>query len=207
MTTPREHPQQSGQLSELKGAVAKIILAEGHLRLDQPVKLASGDLSRDYIDGKRAFARGSNLRLACEALLLLAHDEGWDFDAVGGLTLGADQFAHAMAVLSDRSWFVVRKDEKDHGTRKRIEGAALGDGVRVLLVDDVVTRGRSIIDAYKAIVATGASLVGATALADRGVATAAIFRDLGVPYRPLLTYHDLGIAPVGVGPADGHAAG
>jgi len=198
---------QPRQLSELKRALAKVVLAEGHLRVDQPVKLASGDWSRDYIDGKRAFARGSNLRLACEALLQLAQEEGWDFDAVGGLTLGADQFSHTMAVLSDKSWFVVRKKEKDHGTRKRIEGADLRDGVRVLLVDDVVTRGGSILDAYNAVVATGASVTGVTALADRGPATGTIFKDLGVPYRPLLTYADLDIMPVGVGRGDAQATG
>ena len=192
---------------ELKRAVAQIILSKGHLQLDQPVKLASGDWSRDYIDGKRAFAAGSDLRLACEALLRLAEEQGWDFEAVGGLTLGADQFSHTMAVLGGRSWFVVRKQEKDHGTKSRIEGARLGPGVRVLLVDDVVTRGGSILEAFRAVQETGAEVVGVTAVVDRGPATAAIFAELGVPYRPLLTYRDLGIAPVGGGERQSRATG
>ena len=185
------------ELQELKRAVTNVILAKGHLQLDQPVRLASGDWSRDYIDGKRAFARGADLRLACEALLALVEEEGWTFDAVGGLTLGADQFSHAMALLGDRSWFVVRKQEKDHGTKSRIEGARLGPGVRVLLVDDVVTKGGSVLNAFRAVRETGCEVVGVTAVVDRGPATAAIFGDLAVPYRPLLTYRDLGIAPVG----------
>ncbi len=194
-------------LADRKAAVVEIILANGHLRLDQPVKLASGDWSRDYIDGKRAFARGSDLGLASEALLELVRQEGWDFDAVGGLTLGADQFSHAMAVLGDRSWFVVRKKTKDHGTKSRIEGARLDAGVRVLLVDDVVTKGGSILVAFHAVRETGAQVVGVTALVDRGPATGAIFAEMGVPYRPLLTYADLGIAPVGGGEGDSRAAG
>ena len=185
--------------TELAQAVAEVILSKGHLRLDQPVKLASGDWSRDYIDGKRAFARGSDLRLACEALLQLVGEQGWQFDAVGGLTLGADQFSHGMAVLADRSWFVVRKKEKDHGTKSRIEGARLGEGVRVLVVDDVVTRGGSVLEAFHAVRETGARVVAVAALVDRGPATARIFAELGVPYRALLTYRDLGIAPVGGG--------
>ncbi len=194
-------------LPAMKQALVDIVLRHGHLRLEQPVKLASGDWSRDYIDGKRAFARGSDLRLACEALLQLAQDEDWSFDAVGGLTLGADQFSHTMAVLSDKLWFVVRKEEKDHGTKRRIEGGELGPGVRVLLVDDVVTRGGSILDAYNAITTAGAQVIGATALVDRGPATSVIFAELEVPYRPLLTYRDLGIAPVGDGRGDAQATG
>ncbi len=196
-----------GRLAELRTAVAGIVLAEGHLRLDQPVKLASGDWSRDYVDAKRAFARGANLRVAAEALLQLAEDEGWDFDAVGGLTLGADQFSHAIAVVADKAWFVVRKAEKDHGTKRRIEGAVVGDGVRVVVVDDVVTRGASVLAAYEAVKATGAEVVGVTAVVDRGPATSALFARLGVAYRPLLTYHDLGIAPVGDASVDSEATG
>lgn len=202
-TTGDGHPS----LPTMKQELARLILAQGHLRLDQPVQLASGDWSRDFVDAKRALARGSHLRLAGEALLRLAADEGWDFDAVGGLTLGADQFAHAVAMLSDRSWFVVRKREKDRGTRRRVEGADLAAGVRALVVDDVVTRGGSIREAFLAVRETGADVVAATALVDRGPGTAAIFRGLAVPYRPLLTYADLGIAPVGDGSGDTRATG
>lgn len=186
-------------LADLRRALVDVILAEGHLRLDEPVRLRSGALSSDYIDGKRAFARGADLRRAAEALLSLAAEAGWDFDTVGGLTLGADPFAHAMAVVGDRRWFVVRKSEKDHGTRRRVEGAALGEGVRALLVEDVVTTGGSVLEALDAVVATGATVVGVVTVVDRGPATAEAFAARGVPYRPLLTYLDLGIAPVGGG--------
>jgi orotate phosphoribosyltransferase len=184
-------------LAEVKQALVAIILAKGHLQLDEPVQLASGDMSRDFIDNKRAFARGSDLRLAGEALAAMAAEEGWDFDAVGGLTLGADHFSHAVAMATDRAWFVVRKAAKERGTKRRVEGATLGPGVRVLVIDDVVTRGGSVLEAYHAVRETGAEVVGVTAMVDRGPATAAIFADLGVPFRALLTYRDLGIEPVG----------
>ena len=193
--------------TERMQAVSDVILSKGHLQLEQPVKLASGDWSRDYIDAKRAFARGADLRLAGEALLELAGEQGWEFDAVGGLTLGADHFSHILAVLADRSWFVVRKTEKDHGTKSRIEGARLGPEAKVLVVDDVVTRGGSIVEAFRAVRETGAQVVGVTAVVDRGPATRAIFAELGVPYRPLLTYADLGIAPVGGGEGESRATG
>lgn len=200
-----KHGEKSRPLSELQRDVVGVVLAKGHLRLEQPVQLASGDWSRDYIDAKRALARGSDLRLAGEALLRLAAEEGWRFAAVGGLTLGADQFSHAMAVLADVSWFVVRKREKDHGTKRRIEGAPLTGGVRVLVVDDVVTRGASIVEACEAVQETGAEVAAATALVDRGPGTAAAFARLGIPYRSLLTYVDLGMAPIGGDSGDSRA--
>ena len=67
---------------------------------------------------------------------------GFRFDAVGGPTLGADALAVGIAAVSDTSWFVVRKEPKGHGTKRWIEGARLGPGVKTLLVDDVVTTGR-----------------------------------------------------------------
>ena len=183
-------------LADLRASVLGVVRSKGYLRLEQPVKLRSGGWSHDYIDGKRAFAAGDDLRLAATALIRLATEEGWTFDAVGGLTLGADPFAHAIAVLSGAPWFVVRKAEKDHGTQQRVEGTSLGAGVRVLLVDDTVTMGGSILQAFHAIRGTGATVAAATAIVDRGAATAAMFAELGVPYRALLTYADLGIAPV-----------
>lgn len=169
----------------------------GLLRLGKPVVLASGERSRDFIDGKVALARGEDLRVACETLIESL--EGIDFDAVGGLTMGADQFAHVVAVLADREWFVVRKELKGRGTNKLVEGAQLTSSTRVLLVDDVVTTGGSIQQAHEAISALGATIVAAVTLVDRGEVAARFFEEKGVPYFPLVTYRDLGIEPVGGG--------
>src|SRR5206468_349884 len=87
-----------GPMSGRREQVIEIIRERGLLRLPEPVVLASGELSRDFIDAKAALARGEDLKVACEAIL---EDTGdIEFDAVGGLTMGADQFAHVISVLA-----------------------------------------------------------------------------------------------------------
>lgn len=179
------------------GRVLDIVRKRGHVRLPEPVQLASGEWSQDFIDGKAAMADGDDLRLACDRMLAVVAGLGIQFDAVGGLTMGADQFSHGLAILGHAKWFVVRKEPKGRGTNRMVEGAKLAAGVRVLLVDDVVTTGGSILRAYDAIASTKASVVGAVTLVDRGEHAAATFERLGIPYASLVTYRDLGIEPVG----------
>ena len=175
--------------------VIEIIRQRGLLRLPEPVVLASGELSRDFIDAKAALSRGADLKVACEAIL--DNVKATDFDAVGGLTMGADQFAHVIAVLADRTWFVVRKEPKGRGTNKLVEGEKVGEGTRVLLVDDIVTTGGSIQKAHDAITALGSVVVAAATLVDRGEIAGQYFRERNIPYTPVVTYRDLGIEPVG----------
>ena len=184
-------------MSSLREQVVEIVREHGLLRLPEPVVLASGQTSRDFVDGKAALCRGADLETACRAVLEAVH--GIVFDAVGGLTMGADHLAHGVALLSDTEWFVVRKEPKGRGTDKRVEGAAVGPGTLVLLVDDAVTSGGSIKNAYEAIVALGATVVAAVTLVDRGEVAAPYFKDNGIPYAALVTYGDLGIEPVGGG--------
>lgn len=186
-------------MTALQHQLLEIVRARGLRHFDEPVRLASGELSRDFIDGKAALAHGGDLELACRVLLdhLAAHDIA--FDAVGGLTMGADQFAHVTAVLGRCEWFVVRKEPKGRGTNKLVEGASVGPGVRVVLVDDVVTTGGSIQRAYDVITGLGATIAAAVTLVDRGEVARKFFADHRVPYFPLITYRDLGIEPVGGG--------
>jgi orotate phosphoribosyltransferase len=163
------------------------------------VQLASGAFSQDFVDGKEALAHGTDLDTACRAIIEMVASAGIEFDAIGGLTMGADQFAHVVAVLAPCRWFVVRKQPKGRGTNKRVEGCTLEPGVRVLLVDDVVTTGGSIRDAYEVVTAEGGTVVGAVTLVDRGDQARPYFTAKGVPYLPLVTYHDLNIDPVGNG--------
>jgi orotate phosphoribosyltransferase len=198
---------ESSTLTELQQQLLEIVREHGLLEWDQPRQLASGELSKFFIDGKAALSRGADLELACKALLELVEQAGIEFDAVGGLTLGADQFAHGAAIVGHKNWFVVRKVAKGRGTNRRIEGCDLGPGVRVLLVDDVVSSGGSIQEAYHAIAETKADIVAAVTLIDRGDVASAFFAAESVPYFPLLTYRMLGIPAVGNGPRNAAAVG
>ncbi|HWC10306.1 MAG TPA: phosphoribosyltransferase family protein, partial [Acidimicrobiales bacterium] len=102
-----------------------------------------------------------------------------------------------VAVVSGARWFSVRKEAKGHGRRRAVEGAELRAGVAVLLVEDVVTTGRSMLQALDAVEATGATVVLAVTLLDRGDVAGRSLAERDVSYAPLATYRDLGIDPVG----------
>ncbi len=194
-----ERGDVSWETADPRQRVVEIVRDRGLIHFDEPVRLASGELSHDFIDGKAALSHGEDLAIACSAMLVELERAGITFDAVGGLTMGADQFAHGVALLGSRQWFVVRKEPKNRGTNQLIEGAAIGQGVRALLVDDVVTTGGSIQRAFEAITGAGADVVAAATLVDRGDVAGRFFEDRGIPYFRLVTYSDLQIPPVGGG--------
>jgi orotate phosphoribosyltransferase len=189
-----EHDERCRQLLD-------VVLDRGLIQFAEPRELASGELSCDFIDAKNCLSRGHDLRLACQVIVDGLALRGIDYTAVGGLTLGADQFAHGIAtyLADDREWFVVRKQAKGRGTNQLVEGARLDQHSRVLLVDDIVTTGGSIQQAYDQVRATGATVVAAVTLVDRGDVAAAFFAAAEVPYAPVFTYRDLDIKPVGGG--------
>jgi orotate phosphoribosyltransferase len=134
------------------------------------VVLASGQRANWYIDLRRVTLDGSAAPLAGRVMLDLTAD--LDFDAVGGLTLGADPVATAMlhaAAARGRSLdaFVVRKAEKAHGLQRRIEGPDV-TGRRVLAVEDTSTTGNSVLTAVDALLEAGADVVGVAVIVDRG---------------------------------------
>lgn len=169
------------------------------LRLPEPVRLASGEMSREFIDGKRAVADPDDLAFVGEAMLSAVRAAGVEFDAVGGLVLGAAPFTFAVAHAAHCPWFLIRKEPKGRGTDRWAEGTRLAPGMRVVLVDDVVTTGGSIVSAYERAREAGAEVVFATTLVDRGDTARDFFSRAGVAYSPLATYRDLGIEAVGHG--------
>ncbi len=188
--------QDQNTPAERKRALLSILKSKGLLELDEPVTLSSGARSRFFLDGKKALAQGHDLALASQCLLDLANELDVHFDAVGGLTLGADQFAHGVAVVGDKEWFVVRKQPKGRGTDRYVEGASLS-GKRVLLVDDVITTGDSSLVAKQRIDAEGGTVVLASTLVARSDQPAQTFAAAKVLFRPLFTYTDLRIPAVG----------
>lgn len=203
--------------TDLHEALRQIVLNRGYERRETPFPLSAGGTSRDYVDLRRAVAAGADLEVAGRAVAQVFATRGLEFDAVGGMTMGADPVAHAVAMLTGRGWFSVRKAVKDHGRRQRIEGSALGPGVRVVVMEDTVSTGKSLFEAYEVVRDTEADVIAVCTILDRGDEIAPRFAQLGVEYIAVLTYRDLGIEPIGVGavaphasaagsPAAGHAA-
>lgn len=186
-------------MASARDELIEILRTKGLKRMDEPIQLSSGELSYDFVDGKEALCDFDDLEVASIAIVSAVVDSGIDFDAVGGLTLGADALAVGVAGVRRCRWFFVRKEPKGRGTGRQIEGARIGPGDRVLVVDDAVTSGGSILQAHDVVVATGATVVAATTLIDRSELAGPKFDDLGVPYFPMATYQDLGIDPVGLG--------
>ena len=115
------------------------------------------------------------------------------YDAIGGLTMGADPIAHAVAVLADVSWFSIRKQEKRPGSGRLIEGAAIGPGCRLVLIDDTVSSGQSIVRASEVLRDRHAEVVAACTLLDRGNQLAPAMAERSIRYLPVLTYADVGL--------------
>ncbi len=180
----------SGQLLEL-------VRSKGYERRSEPFQLSSGGSSRDYVDLRRAVASGADLELAARAVVDRLAEEGIDFDVIGGMTMGADPVAHAVALVSKKAWFSVRKQTKDHGRQQRVEGAALGKGVRAVVLEDTVSTGRALFEALDVVSSTGAEVVAALTLLLRGDGPLRRCEEMGIRFIPVLSYRDLGIEPIG----------
>jgi orotate phosphoribosyltransferase len=166
-------------------------------RLPEPIQLASGEWSRDFIDAKLAVDDPDDFEFVGAAMVEAAREVGAEFEAVGGLVLGAVPFTFAVAQSARCQWFLIRKEPKGRGTNLWVEGARIGQGTRVMVVDDVITTGGSIRKAYERVQDMGGQVTFASTLVDRGDEAARFFESVGVPYQPLLTYRDLAIDPIG----------
>ncbi|HXU16941.1 MAG TPA: orotate phosphoribosyltransferase [Terriglobales bacterium] len=142
------------------------LLATKSFRLGQ-FKLASGNTSDYYIDCRTTTLDARGAQLTGQVFLDEIRSRGWNPEAVGGLTMGADPLAVSLAVVSGNiNAFLVRKAEKEHGTAQRIEGFR-EKGSRVVIVDDVCTTGSSTIQAIEAARAVGFEIVGVMCLVER----------------------------------------
>lgn len=183
-------------MSDLRQQAIEIVRSKGLRRLPEPVQLASGAMSQDFVDGKLAVAHFDDLELASRAIVDEVKLGGVDFDAVGGPTLGADALTIGVAGVVRCRWFFVRKEPKGRGTNQMVEGSRLGEGDRCLVLEDAITTGGSLLKAIDAIEETGAKVVAVSTLIDRGDTCRPAVEARGIGYFPIATYHDLGIEPV-----------
>jgi orotate phosphoribosyltransferase len=156
------------------------------------VVLTSGQVAQYYVDAKRAILRPAGFAALAE--LLAARARAREATAVGGLTMGADAPAcAALAGGADVKAFFVRKDVKQHGLQRRIEGPLLDPGDRCLIVEDVVTTGGSTLQAIEAVRDAGHEIAGVVAILDRLAGGADRIREAvsGAPYEPLATIDDI----------------
>jgi orotate phosphoribosyltransferase len=142
------------------------MLAHKSFRLGE-FQLSSGSTSDYYIDCRVTTLDARGAQLVGEVFLAEIREQGWEADAVGGLTMGADPIVVAVAVTSGTMHgFLVRKAEKQHGTGQRIEGFR-EKGAQVVIVDDVCTTGSSTVQAIEAAREYGFEVIGVMCLVER----------------------------------------
>ncbi|HTL46786.1 MAG TPA: orotate phosphoribosyltransferase [Verrucomicrobiae bacterium] len=156
--------------------------------------LASGKKSSFYIDGKQVTLDPQGIFLTAKLIHNLI--QGNKADAIGGPTLGADPIVAAVSLLSSQSGhpikaLIVRKEAKDHGTQKMIEGPALKEGDRVVMVEDVITTGGSVLKAIQEIEKLKAKVVRVVCLVDRDEGADKTLAPYN--YTPIFFLSDIGV--------------
>jgi orotate phosphoribosyltransferase len=155
------------------------------------VTLTSGAEAEYYVDAKRAILRPAGFQALAELVAERARE--WGATAAGGLTMGADPVAcAALAGGADVKAFFIRKEAKGHGLQRRIEGPLLDASDRCLVVEDVVTSGKSTLQAIEALQEAGHEICGVVSVLDRLAGGGArIEAAAGAPYAPLATIDDI----------------
>jgi orotate phosphoribosyltransferase len=180
-------------------ALERLLLARSVQRGD--FVLASGQRSSYYIDCRLTTMSAEGMVLIGAAGLAAIQATGWGPQGVGGLTMGADPVAYAIAAASFGSKtqvdaFSVRKDAKQHGTRRRIEGN-FRPGERVVVIEDVITSGGSALQAIEAIQEADGKVAGVLAVVDREQGGRARIEAAGYPVVSLTTSARLGLPSAG----------
>jgi len=179
-------------LAELKTKLLALLKKEA-LKTGKFV-LSSGKTSNYYLDGRIITLTPEGAFLVSNIILEFIKDKR--IDAVGGPTLGADPIVGAIAVLSHirnvpLKTFIVRKQTKEHGTQRQIEGPALKRGERVILVDDVATTGKALSEAKDAIEKIGLIVDRAIVIVDRGEGARDHLASAGLPLESIFEIKDI----------------
>ncbi len=182
-------PNLAEDTAELVEQIKALAIVRGQ------VTLSSGRTADYYVDLRRVTLDGAVAPVIGRVMRALVAD--WDFQAVGGLTLGADPVAtamlHATASAGERlDAFVVRKEGKAHGLQRRIEGPAVS-GRRVLAVEDTSTTGASVLTAVEALREAGADVIGVAVIVDRNTGAKEAVEAAGLAYRAAISAAELGL--------------
>lgn len=181
-------------LKELKAKLAALLNKEALKR--GKFVLSSGRASNYYLDGRIITLTPEGAYLVANIILEMI--KGKDIAAVGGPTLGADPIAGALAVLSHINKiplkaFIVRKATKEHGTQRRIEGPALKSGEKVILVDDVATTGKSLVEAKEVLDKIGVIVEKAIVIVDRCEGAAENLAKASIKLEAIFNIKELGV--------------
>ena len=182
-------PTVAEDTAELIAQIKALAIVRGR------VTLSSGRTADYYVDMRRVTLDGAAAPIVGRVMRALVAD--WDFEAVGGLTLGADPVAaammHAAGAAGERlDAFVVRKQGKTHGLQQRIEGSSVA-GRRVLAVEDTSTTGGSVLTAVEALREAGAQVIGVAVIVDRNTGAKQAVEAAGLEYRCAISARDLGL--------------
>lgn len=158
--------------------------------------LSSGKESNYYLDGRVITLNPQGAYLVASIILDML--KGETLDAIGGPTLGADPIVGALAVLSyinaqPIKTFIVRKQAKEHGTLQQVEGPALKNGDRVILIDDVATSGKAILEAKQALDKIGVIADKAIVIVDRNQGAADNLAKAGIKLESIFKIADFGL--------------
>lgn len=180
-------------LNDIRDELRRLTKAAVH---QGPVTLASGKISDFYIDGRQVTLKPEGVFYIANVMAGLL--SGIEFDAVGGPTMGADPIVGALLYhyasidpAGGLTGFIIRKEAKAHGMQKMIEGPPLEPGARVVLVEDVVTSGGSIVKAAKAVEEAGARVVKMLAVVDRQEGAKASLSAAGYDFEAIFTRQQL----------------
>ncbi len=156
--------------------------------------LSSGKKSTYYFDGKQVTLHPEGAFLVARAIMDIIRAK--KIQAIGGPTIGADPMVGALAVLcaveklSINNFFLVRKDAKGHGKKRRIEGPQLKAGEKIVLIDDVLTSGASLYNAVEATREIQCDIAGAVVLVDRCEGGTQFLEEKGVPVMAVFNITD-----------------
>ena len=169
----------------MKEELKKLLFETGAVKTGEFI-LSSGKKSNLYIDCRKITLHPKGAKLIGKIILDKIKD--LKVDAIGGLTLGADPITSAVVTLSDIPGFIVRKKEKEHGTKQKIEGL-IEKGWNVVIVEDVSTTGSSALQAIEAVESIGAVVVKVISVVDREEGAAEAFKKYD--FDPIFKKNDL----------------